>query len=85
MDDLAKKWEPLVKRLAGVADRECDRGFAIMSVEILVAPNGEPAFFTEPKLTKLETRLGAHDFLTKVLRMLGQNQNGIEVVDKEKV
>lgn len=85
-DALPKKWEPLLKRMAGIAGRECGhKGFAIITVEVLVDPNGEPAFFTEPKLTKLEPRLGAFDFLTKVLHMLGQSQNGIGVVDKEKI
>lgn len=85
-DELPKKWEPLVRRMAGIAGRECgQKGFAIMSVEILVDTRGEPAFFTEPKLTKLETRLNASDFLSKILQMLGQNKNANDVVDKPKV
>lgn len=74
-DELPKKWEPLMRRLAGIAGRECGhKGFAIMTVEVLVDAKGEPSFWTEPKLTKLESRLGAFDFLTKVLTMLGQSK-----------
>lgn len=76
-EKLPQKWEPLTKRLAGMADRECgNKGFAIMTVEILVHPSGEPAFWTEPKITKLESRLGAFDFLTKILHMLSDSKNG---------
>lgn len=78
-EKLPEKWTPLVRRLAGMADRECgNKGFAIMTVEVLVHPNGEPAFWTEPKITKLESRLGAFDFLTRVLTMLGQSKNAQE-------
>lgn len=61
-------WESLVKRLAGVAERECaNRGFAIMTVEVLVDANGDPALWTEPKLTKLEPRMGAGVFLDRLI------------------
>lgn len=72
-DKLPDKWMPLTKRLAGVADRECgNKGFAIVTVEVLVHPNGEPVLWTEPRVTKLEPRLGAFDFMTKLLQMWGQ-------------
>lgn len=77
-DDLVDKWKPLVRRLAGMADRECvNKGFAILTIDVLVHPNGEPAFWTEPKIVKLEPRLGASDFLTKVLKMFG-SQHALE-------
>lgn len=69
------KWESLVKRLAGVAERECsNRGFAVMSVEILVDANGEPAFWTEPRLTKIEPRIGAGVLMDRLLKIITQNK-----------
>lgn len=66
-------WESLVKRLAGVAERECaNRGFAVMTVEVLIDANGNPAFWTEPRLTKLEPRMGAGAFLDRVMQIVGQ-------------
>ena len=72
-------WESLVKRLSGVAERECaNRGFAIMTVEVLVDANGEPAFWTEPKLTKLEPRMGAGVFLDRVVSHVAKTLTGKE-------
>ena len=70
---LPAKWMPLVRRLAGVADRECGKqGYAVMSIEVLVDPNGEPAFWSEPRIVKLESRQGAASFLREVLRLVGE-------------
>lgn len=73
-DELPKKWLPLVRRLAGVADRECgNHGFAVITVEVLVKPNGEPAFWREPRVSKLEPRQGASEFLDTILDMFGES------------
>lgn len=69
------KWDSLTKRLAGMAERECkERGFAIMQVYVLVDANGEPAFYTEPELTKIEPRIGPAAFLEQVLRMMARSK-----------
>lgn len=69
------KWESLVKRFAGVAERECkDKGFAVMTVEILVDANGEPAFWTEPKLTKIEPRIGAGVYMDRLIAIISQSR-----------
>lgn len=69
------KWESLVKRLAGVAERECaEKGFAVMSIDILVDANGEPAFWTEPRLTKIEPRIGAGVYLDRLIAIVSQHR-----------
>lgn len=69
----ATKWESLTKRMAGIAERECcNKGFAVMTIQVLVDSNGEPAFYTEPQLTKIEPRIGASLFLDKILRIVSQ-------------
>lgn len=71
---LPEKWIPLIKRLAGVAGRECgNQGFAIMTVKVLVSPKGEPVLWVEPQFDKLEPRLGAFQFLTELLKQAGIN------------
>jgi len=71
---LPEKWTPLIKRLAGMADRECgNNGFAIMTVRVLVSPKGEPVMWVEPHFDKLEPRLGAFQFMTKLLEQMGAN------------
>lgn len=65
------KWEQLVKRLSGIAERECaNKGFAIMTITVLVDASGEPAMWTEPELRRLEPRLGAGVFMDRVLKIL---------------
>lgn len=75
----ATKWESLTKRMAAIAERECsNKGFAVMTVEVLVDSNGEPAFYTEPHLIKIEPRIGATLFLEKILRIVSQGALGKE-------
>ena len=82
--ELAVEWMRLTRRLAGIASRECvHHGFAIISVNILVHPNGEPVLWTEPEVKKLESRQGAYEFLVKVIGLLGDGES--EHVDKPKV
>ena len=71
--ELPAKWMPLVKRLAGMAHRECGQhGFAVMTVNVLVSPQAEPVFWGEPTFNKLEPRLGAFQFLNEILRIYGE-------------
>ena len=85
-EHMPKTWRELTNRLSGIADRECHkRGFAIMSVDILVHPNGQPVMFTEPRVRKLETRHGAYEFLTKIIELLADNEIRDEHIDKSKV
>lgn len=75
MSDRLVKWDNLTKRLAGVAERECvEKGFAIMSVQILVDTTGEPVFWTEPELIKIEPRIGATVFLDRILKIITRKE-----------
>lgn len=65
------KWDSLVKRMAGIAERECkDKGFAVMTIDVLVDASGEPAFWSEPTLVKIEPRIGASVFMDRILKIL---------------
>lgn len=71
-------WDQFTRRMEGVADRECaNRGFAIVTIDVLVGSDGQPVFFTEPKIRRLEPRVGATLFLEKIMSMLGsENERG---------
>lgn len=81
----AIEWRQLTNRLMGVVNRDCtNRGYAIVSVEFLVHPDGHPVVWTEPKVTKLEPRLGAYEFLEKVIQLLGNGKHPEQHIDKPK-
>lgn len=67
-------WDQLTKRLVAISDRECtNRGFAVITVQVLVGADGEPCFCTEPQITKIEPRIGATLFLERILSIIGTN------------
>lgn len=64
---LRRDWEPFVERVVQIANRECGRrGYAVMSLTILIDNDAKPVLWSEPTLTKLEPRMGAGGFLRKV-------------------
>lgn len=70
-------WSQFTKRMQGVAEREClNRGFAVVSIDILVGADGEPMFWTQPRLTRLEPRIGGSLFLERILQIIGEKSKG---------
>lgn len=69
-------WDQFTRRIANVADRECtNKGFAVISIDILVGADGEPLFWSEPKITRLEPRIGAVLFMERILEIMGQSSS----------
>lgn len=69
-------WDQFTRRMEGVADRECtNKGFAVISIDILVSADGEPLFWAEPKITRLEPRIGAVLFMERILEIMGQSSS----------
>jgi hypothetical protein len=54
---LRPEWNACFSRLQGTAARQ--NGYAILSVEILIGPNGNPVWYTEPSLRKIEPIAGS--------------------------
>lgn len=78
-EKLPAAWEPLVKRLAATADRECGRkGYAVITVQVLVNMDALPMFYTEPTVTKLEPRQGATVFMDNLLRYIANERVATE-------
>lgn len=64
-------WGQFARRMVGIAERECiDKGFAVLSVQILVGSDGEPLFWTEPQITRIEPRIGGALFMEKIMRII---------------
>jgi len=63
--NIRPKWNPLVQRLQGVSCRQ--QGFAAISITFMVGPDGDPVWWTEPDVVKIEPRNGASNFLHTIL------------------
>ena len=50
--DIKPKWMNLIRRLQSKARRQ--EGYAIMHATFIVDANGDPVFWLEPKLNKIE-------------------------------
>ena len=51
--DIKRGWLSVARRLQSIARTE---GYAVVSINILVGPDGNPLAWTEPKLTKIEPK-----------------------------
>jgi hypothetical protein len=64
-DDIQPEWLNVIRRLQSVACRQ--RGYAIVSLQVMVDEHGQPVFWTEPTLTKLEPQRRAQEFLARII------------------
>ena len=67
MDELRPKWKPFIRRLCSASCRQ--QGFATVTVTFMVGPDGDPVWWTEPDLVKIEPSNGASNFLNTVLEI----------------
>jgi hypothetical protein len=58
--DINPQWLKVIRRLQSVART---RGFAIISISILVNEDGIPTLWTEPKQVKIEPRAATNDWI----------------------
>jgi hypothetical protein len=49
--DIQRSWLNVVRRLQSVAD---NRGYAVLTLRVLVGPGGTPVPWAEPQVTRLE-------------------------------
>ena len=49
--DIQRSWLNIVRRLQSVAD---NRGYAVLTLRVLVGPGGVPVPWAEPQVTRLE-------------------------------
>lgn len=61
-DSIRPQWSRVTARLQSKGCQQT--GYAILSIRILVGPDGNPAFWCEPELTRLEPAHGLDRILT---------------------
>lgn len=65
-ENIRPKWFALTQRLQGIAARQ--NGFAFVTVQILVDSGGEPIYWLEPTLTKIEPIGASSQFINELMR-----------------
>lgn len=64
-EDVKKNWLNVARKCQSVCGQE--RGFSVVQIVILVGPGGEPVFWLQPEMSKIEPLNGASGFLTQVM------------------
>ena len=73
MEHIKKGWGAYVQKLQQIAVRQ--NGYAIIHSRLLVDDNGEPVFWMEPRMERIEPMRGSKEFLSQVLGMLDRSNN----------
>ena len=63
--DIKPDWLNVIRRLQSVACRQ--KGYAIVSMQVLVDEEGNPVFWTEPSMVKLEPQGRGGQFLAQMI------------------
>ena len=61
----SRDWLNIIRRLQSVACRQ--RGYAILSIQVLVDETGRPVFWTEPEMVKLEPQGRGGQFIAQMI------------------
>jgi hypothetical protein len=69
-DDIKPDWLNVIRRLQSVASQQ--KGYAIISVQVVVDATGAPVFWCEPELMKLEPQGRGAQFLAQMIRGMRQ-------------
>jgi len=63
--DIKSCWLNIIRRLQSVASQQ--RGYAVIAIQVVVNERGEPVFWTEPTMTKIEPQVSGSRFLAQVI------------------
>lgn len=70
--NIKPQWNGVVQRMQGVAAKQS--GYALLTITILVGPDGNPKFWVEPSLKRIEPVHGSSQWFGEMLQYLvGQN------------
>lgn len=71
-ENLRPRWNGVFQRMQGVAAKQ--NGYALLTVTILVGPDGDPKYWLEPTLKKIEPMHGSSQWFEEMLEYLvGKN------------
>lgn len=65
MNDIKPKWLNVVRRMQSVVCEQ--RGYAVVTMKILVGPTGEPVIWLNPELQTIEPLRGSSEFLESLM------------------
>jgi len=72
--DIKSDWLNVIRRLQSVACQQ--RGYAIVSIQVVVDESGSPVFWCEPEMMRLEPQGRGAQFLAQMIRgMKGGTSN----------
>ena len=61
MADIRPKWNNIARRMQGEASKQA--GYAMLSIQVLVGPSGDPVYWFEPKLRRIEPMRDSTQFI----------------------
>ena len=64
-EDVKVIWLNPIRRLQSLAKQQ--RGYAILAIQIVVNENGDPVFWTEPTMTKIEPQVSGSKVLAQII------------------
>lgn len=65
ISDLRPEWVNAARRQQSVACKT--NGFAVLTFEVVISPDGNPAFWFEPIIRKIEPQTTAVGFLSAII------------------
>ena len=64
--DIKPGWLNVIRRLQSVSVQQ--RGLAIVSIQVVVDAQGNPVFWCEPSLTRIEPQQRGSEFLARLIQ-----------------
>lgn len=64
--NIRREWNGFIQRLQGAACSQA--GYAIISIRLIVGPDGNPVVWTEPQLSKIEP-LSSREWMRLILTL----------------
>ena len=73
LQHIRPKWATYMQNLQQVSCR--NNGYAIIHSKVLVDEDGEPVYWMEPRLERIEPRRSAKEFISQMLGLLEHSNN----------
>ena len=71
-NDIKASWKPVITEWANIIRRlqsvgASQRGYAIVSLQVMIDQDGNPVFWTSPEVHPIEPQRQARDFLSRIV------------------
>jgi hypothetical protein len=65
-----EQWCNVIRRIQSMAHNQ--RGYAVVTIQVMVDENGHPVLWTDPAMAKLEPQGRAREFLRSMISGMGR-------------